>query len=392
MKIKAKYIAMGLGAALVGVGAVLLLRPVSLAIETAPAMRRTLQVTVDEEGETRVRDRYVVASPVAGRVARIVLRQGDAVHPGTVVARIFPAPLDPRTRDQAAARLESAEDARRAADAAVLQARAAHQQATRSLERARRLAAETSIAPAERERAELEETLRARELESADFRAQAAAHEVELARAALAVDQQPLVIRSPVGGRVLRVPEPSERVVLAGTPLVEVGDPAKLEIVADLLSADAVQVRPGAAILIEGWGGSEALRGRLRVVEPSAFTKVSALGVEEQRVNVVADFVDPPGALGDRYRVEIRIVVWQGDSVLTVPSSALFRRGDGWSVFLVEAGRARQRDVVVGHRTALDVEIAEGVREGDVVIRYPSDRVAEGVRVLLADLKTASPR
>jgi HlyD family secretion protein len=263
----------------------------------------------------------------------------------------------------------------------VAQARAAHEQAHRSWERARQLATQNLIAPEERERAELEETTRARELESADFRAQAAVHEVELARAALSADGQPIAIRSPVAGRVLRVPEPSERVVLAGTPLVEVGDPSKLEIVADLLSAEAVQVRPGAAILIEGWGGSEALRGRLRIVEPSAFTKVSALGVEEQRVNVVGDFVDPPGSLGDRYRVEIRIVVWQRDSVLTVPTSALFRRGNAWIVFVVEQGRARQRDVVVGHRTPLDVEITGGVREGDVVIRYPSDRVAEGVRV-----------
>jgi HlyD family secretion protein len=369
-----------MGVAVVAVGAFALFRPVPQRVETAPAVRRMLQVTVDEEGETRVRDRYVVASPVGGRVARIALREGDAVRPGTVVARVFPAPLDPRTREQATARLESVDDARRAADAAVGQARAAHAQAHRSWERARELAAQNLIAPEERERAELEEATRARELESAQFRAQAAAHEVELARAALAADHQPIAIRSPVAGRVLRVPEPSERVVVAGTPLVEVGDPSKLELVADLLSAEAVKVRAGAAILIEGWGGA-ALRGRLRVVEPSAFTKVSALGVEEQRVNVVADFVDPPGPLGDRYRVEIRIVVWQSDDVLTVPTSALFRRGEGWSVFVVEGGRARRRDVVAGHRTPFDVEIASGVRAGDIVIRYPSDRVTEGVRV-----------
>jgi len=357
------------------------LMPRPIPVEAAAIHRGRLTVTIDEDGRARVRDRYVVASPVAGRVARIALREGDAVRPGSVLARVFPAPLDPRTRDQAAARIDAADDARRAAEAGVAQARAAHEQAHRSWERARQLATQNLIAPEERERAELEETTRARELESADFRAQAAVHEVELARAALSADGQPIAIRSPVAGRVLRVPEPSERVVLAGTPLVEVGDPSKLEIVADLLSAEAVQVRPGAAILIEGWGGSEALRGRLRVVEPSAFTKVSALGVEEQRVNVVGDFVDPPGPLGDRYRVEIRIVVWQRDSVLTVPTSALFRRGDAWIVFVVEQGRARQRDVVVGHRTPLDVEITGGVREGDVVIRYPSDRVAEGVRV-----------
>jgi HlyD family secretion protein len=380
MRITAKHVAVGLGVALVGAGGFALLRPVSLSVETAPAVRRALQVTVDEEGETRVRDRYVVTAPVAGRVARIALREGDPVRPGTVIARVFPAPLDSRTRDQAEARLESVDDARRAADAAVVQARAARDQARRFSERARPLAAKNLIAPEELERAELEETSRVLELESAEFRAQAAAHEVELARAALAADHRPIAIQSPVAGRVLRVSEASERVVVAGTSLVEVGDPSTLEIVADLLSAEAVRVRPGVPIMIAGWGGAP-LRGRLRVVEPSAFTKVSALGIEEQRVNVVGDFVDPPGPLGDRYRVEIRIVVWQNDSVLTVPTGALFRRGEGWSVFLVERGRARRRDVVLGHRTPLDVEVLQGVSEGDVVIRYPSDRVAEGVRV-----------
>ena len=381
MRITAKRLAIGVGAALLGVAAFVLLRPAPLAVETSPVTRRALQVTVDDEGETRVRDRFIVTAPVAGRVARITLREGDPVRPGTIVARVFPAPLDPRTRDQAAARLDAADDARRAADAAVLQARAAHDQAHRSWERARRLAAENSIAPAERERAELEETVRARELESADFRAQAAAHEVELARVALAGDGEAIAIRSPVAGRVLRVPEPSERVVAAGTPLVEVGDPSKLEIVADLLSSEAVRVRPGNAIIIEGWGGGGALRGRLRIVEPYAFTKVSALGVEEQRVNVVGDFVDSSGSLGDRYRVEIRIIIWQSDSVLTVPASALFRHGEGWRVFVVERGRAWQRDVVVGQRTPFDVEIVRGIMEGDRVIRYPSDRVADRGRV-----------
>jgi len=381
MKITAKGAAIGMAAVVVGFGAFVLLRPSALPVETAVATRRALRVTVDEEGETRVRDRYVVAAPVGGRVARITLREGDSVEQGTVVARVFPAPLDPRTRDQATARLAAADDERRAADAAVRQARAAHDQAHRSWERARRLAAENSIAAEERERVELEETIRARELESAEFRAQAAAHEVELARAVLDADPDPLAIRSPIDGRVLRVLEASERVVGAGTPLLEIGDPAKLEIVADLLSAEAVKVKPGAPMLIEEWGGGEALHARLRVVEPSAFTKISALGVEEQRVNVIGDFVDPPGALGDRYRVEIRIVVWERDSVLTVPASALFRRGEAWSVFVVEGSRARQRDVVVGQRTPDAAEIVSGITEGERVIPYPSDRVADGVKV-----------
>jgi HlyD family secretion protein len=357
------------------------LRPRPLTVEAARAMRGPLQVTVDEEGETRVRDRYVVAAPVAGRVSRIELREGDRVAPGTIVARMSPTPLDARARDQAVARVAQAEDAQRAADAAVPLARAASDQARRTTQRAQALAAQGLLAPEARERAELDATTRARELESADFRARAAAHDVEVARAALVGGPgAAIALRAPVCGQVLRVPEPSERVVGAGAPLVELGDCAKLQVVTDLLSSDAVQVKPGDPMLIEGWGGT-ALRGRLRVVEPSGFTKVSALGVEEQRVNVIGDFVDPPGPLGDRYRVEVRIVVWESPSVLQVPASALVRAGDVWAVFVVERGRARRREVAVGHRTAFATEILRGLEAGDVVIRYPSDRVAEGVRV-----------
>jgi len=380
VKISARRVGLAVGTAIVAYGAFALLRSGPVPVETARAARRPLQVTVDEEGETRVRDRYVLATPVAGRVARITLREGDPVQPGMVLARVFPAPLDPRTRDQAAARLKAAEDAQRAAAATVAQARAALDQAHRESERARQLAAQNSIATEARERIELEELSRARDVESADFRAQAAAHDVEVARAALAANRELIAIRSSVAGRVLRVPEPSERVVPAGTPLLEIGDPSRLEIVADFLSTDAVNVARGAPLLVEGWGG-KTLRGRVRLVEPSAFTKVSALGVEEQRVNVIGDFVDPPGALGDGYRVEIRIILWQGDGVLTVPASALFRHGEGWRVFVVERGRARQRDVVVGHRTSFDAEIVNGLALGEIVIPHPSDRIAEGVRV-----------
>jgi len=382
MKLTPKRIGVGAAVALAAGGAIWLLRPAPLPVETAPVTRGLLQVTVDEEGETRVRDRYVVAAPVAGRVARIELREGDPVAAGQVVARLFAAPLDARAREQAAGRVAQAEDAQRAADAGVKQAQAAAEQARRSVRRAQQLAAQNLIAPEERERAELEEATRAQELESAQFRAQAAAHDVEVARAALLAGAGTVLpLHSPVRGRVLRIPERSERVVPAGTPLLELGDPAKLEIVADLLSSDAVRVKPGDAILIEGWGGGTTLQGRLRRIEPSGFTKVSALGVEEQRVNVIGDFVNPPGPIGDRYRVEVRIVVWAGRDVLQVPTSALFRHGDAWSVFVIEDGRARQRDVRVGHQSAFATEVAEGMREGDAVIRNPSDRIADGVRV-----------
>jgi HlyD family secretion protein len=371
-------------AAVVG-GGIVLLRPSRVVVETARVSHGPLQVTVDAEGQTRVRDRYVVAAPVAGRLARVTLREGDSVIPQEVVAQVYPEPLDPRALDEARGRLNSAADAQRAAAAAVAQARAALEQARRTRRRTEELATNRLIAPEERERAELDEITRAREVESADFRAQAAAHDVEVARAALYSGGHAVTLRSPVRGSVLRVLEQSERVVTPGTPLVELGDPHKLEIVTDLLSSDAVQVKPGDVMLVEGWGGG-TLRARVRVVEPSGFTKISALGVEEQRVNVIADFADSLVPLGDRYRVEVRIVIWESGNVLRIPGSALFRHGDAWSVFVVAGGRARRRDVTVGHRNAFDAEILGGVSEGDIVIRYPSDQIADGVRV------TAAPR
>jgi HlyD family secretion protein len=184
---------------------------------------------------------------------------------------------------------------------------------------------------------------------------------------------------------VLRIPDKSERVVASGAPLVVVGDPSQLEVVIDLLSTEAVKVKPGMPVLLEAWGGEHPLQARVRVVEPLAFTKVSALGVEEQRVNVIADFVDPPGPLGDAYRVEARVVLWIGDDVLKVPVSAVFRRGDNWCVFVVEGRRARRRDVELGHRGQLEVEILAGVKAGERVVRHPSNEVEDGRRVRITE-------
>lgn len=369
--------------ALIGLVAALvaLLRPGPVAVETAVATVGPLQETVEEEGETRVRDRYVVTAPVAGRVGRIGLREGDAVTRGTVVTLLYPTPLDVRSREEAVARLSQAEDTRSAAAAGVATARGTLEQARRGLARAQTLATQGLLASEERERAELEASSAQRALEAADFRAQAAAHDAEVARAALAGSgSHPILLRSPVAGRVLRIAERSERVVAPGEVLLELGDLAKLEIVADLLSSDAVRVQPGAAMLIEGWGGG-SLNGCVRQVEPSGFTKVSALGVEEQRVNVVGDFTERPAELGDRFRVELRIVVWESPAVLQVPGSAVFRHGEGWAVFVVEAGRARLRTIDIGHRTPFSVEIRRGLTEREVVIRNPSDRIGAGSRV-----------
>jgi len=382
--------------ALVGL-AVLAFRPAPVLVETARVERGDVRVTIDEEGETRVRDRFVITAPIAGRVARIDLHAGDRVEQGTVVARMNPLPLDPRSRAEAAARLDAAEAARREAEAQVDRARAASEQARRSADRARRLGAVGTIGKEERELSELNETATQKELEAARFAAQAATFTLEAARAALLAPGSEggsawlracehdsagcLEVRSPVAGVVLRVPQESERVVPLGTPLLELGDPSALEIVVDILSTDAVMVRPGAVVRLDEWGGADALTARVRLVEPSGFTKVSALGVEEQRVNVIADFVTPPGRIADGYRVEAHIVVWEDSDVLKVPTSALFRRQGAWCVFVIDAGRARRRPVEIGQRSGNDAEVRGGLEAGDTVIVHPSDQVDDGVRV-----------
>jgi HlyD family secretion protein len=271
------------------------------------------------------------------------------------------------------------------------------EQAQREGGRARHLGAKGTIAKEEREVAELEETARQKELEAATFAAKAAAYNVEASRAALmapdsdssqalvaACEAQPdqcIELRAPISGKILRVPDQSARVVAAGTPLLELGDPAALEIVVDVLSADAVKVQPGALMLIQEWGGAQPLEARVRLVEPSGFTKLSALGVEEQRVNVIGDLVTTPVPLADGYRVEAQIVAWEADDVLQIPSSAIFRRVSQWNVFILQAGRARRRTIEVGHRSAAAIEVLSGLDAGATVILHPSDQVDEGVRV-----------
>ncbi len=357
------------------------LRPAVVPVEVTAVKRGPLRVTIDEEGRTRVRDRYLVVAPVAGRVARITLEEGSLVTRGMPVARLSAAPLDPRSREEAAGRLRAAEDAARAAEAAVPEARAALAQAMRSRVRAESLFAQHLLSPEQREVAAVAETTAIRQVEAADFHAQSAAHDVEVARAALTPGATPVMtLVSPVHGQVLRIPERSERVVAAGTPLLELGDPSRLEVVVDLLSEDAAKVKLGDRVLIERWGGDRPLEAHVRVVEPSGFTKVSALGVEEQRVNVVADLDDTPPRLGDGYRIEARVVQWEGDA-LKVPAGALYQEGDEWRVFVVENGRARSRVVKIGHRNPDDAEVLDGLKEGDQVISHPTDKIADGVRV-----------
>ena len=365
------------------------LRPAPTKVDVTGVSREAMTVTVDGEGKTRVRDRYVVAAPVAGRLRRIALRRGDTVKSGQLIAQIDPlplSPLDPRQRAEAIGRVNAAEDALREVDQMVNRNRATYDQALRDQQRSDNLARSGVISRQELEKSQTAVSTSLREYEAARSRAESAAHEVEVARAALLAGNQSapaasVKVLAPTGGRVLRVVEESERVIVAGAPLVEVSNPAKLEVVIELLSTDAVKVSPGAAVFIEAWGGPEALDARVRLIEPSAFTKVSALGIEEQRVNVIADLTAPSSVLGDGYRVEGRIVVWHSDSVLQVPVSALFRRGDVWNLFAVKDGRARLRTVEVGERTPFTAQIKSGVEADEELIVHPANEITNGTRV-----------
>jgi HlyD family secretion protein len=351
-----------------------------------------LTVSVLEEGKTRIRHRYVVSPAVSGYLHRIALRPGDPIEAGkTILAVIESEPasfLNPRTRAEAEARVKATEAARSRTAAELEKARAALGLAERDFTRAQSVKRNGAIATRDWDAAENQFVIAGREVRALEFGLQTAESEVAQAKAALQQVQNPgaepapsLTITAPISGFVLNVMEESARVVAAGTPLMEVGDPHDMEAEIELLSSDAVAVEPGASVLLERWGGDQPLRGRVSVVEPGGYTKVSALGVEEQRVKVRVDFVDPmpPGQeLGDRFRVEARIITWTGSNVLQVPTGALFRRGADWMTFVVESGRARLRKVEIGHNNGVAAEILSGLRTGEQVILHPPDQVMDG--------------
>jgi HlyD family secretion protein len=374
-------------------GALLALRPRPAPVDVAPAVRAPLVVAVEESGMTRVRDRFVVSAPVSGRMARLPLEEGDRVTEGERLLQVAPSAsplLDQRTRAEAEARLGAALSAEGQVRAQEARARAARALAEQELARVRQMAAKGAVTARALDQATFEARMRADELSSAEFAAKVAREEARMARVALGRDRQGggrdghVDVLAPVSGQVLRVHHKSAGVVLAGAPLLELGDPAALEVVVDLLTTDAVHVKPGTPVEIGGWGGPTTLAGRVRRIEPSAFTRPSALGVDEQRVNVLVSLTDPRprwAALGDGYRVEARLVLWRSDDVLAVPQGAVFRRGDGWAVFSVAGGVARLRAVTIGHRGESGVEILSGLREGEVVAVHPGDRVKDGARV-----------
>jgi HlyD family secretion protein len=427
MKSVFRRVLVALGAVAILAGLVYAFWPKPVEVDVAQVRRGLLRVTVDDDGMTRIKERYVISAPLAGRLLRVRPRPGDSVKarslPGdyeaipaektasstyTVLAIIEPtdpALLDDRARAEAEARVKVARAAVDRADAELEQTREDNEYATSELERVRRLVAgpTRSLSREEYDQARHRVRMAALALKSSLFAKRVADYELEQARAALmhtrpegSVNSSPgsapldpgnlrFPLLSPIDGKVLRVFQESSRIVTPGTPVLEVGDPTDLEVVVDVLSSQAVKIHKGARVFLERWGGEKPLLGEVRLVEPSGFTKISALGVEEQRVNVIIDLVDPIDrrrSLGDAYRVEARIVIWEKDEVLLIPAGALFRDRKEWAAFVVRAGQAQLQHVTVGHRNGLDAQVLDGLQENDRVVVHPSDKVKNGVAVV----------
>ena len=377
-------------------GLAMAFRPQPVMVEVAEITRGPFEQVIEDDGKTRVRERYVVSAPLAGKLQRITLKAGDAVTAGMVLAAIdpsSPALLDVRTERELTERVGAAEATRLRAAATVERARAALDKSRSDLERARKLAAQGFISAAQLEQAELETQISTRELEAARYAGQAAAHDVSVARAALLQVRDGAAgkpsgwrweVRTPVAGQVLKVMQESESIVAVGAPLLEVGQPAELEVVVDVLSTDAVQIKTGAPVRLLRWGRAEPLEGRVRRVEPAAFTKISALGVEEQRVNVVIDLTSPVEtwqSLGDGYKVDASIIVASLENAVKVPVSALFRDGEQWAVFTVASGKAARRAVQLGRRGGMEAVVEKGLQPGEKIIVHPGYAVKDGTRV-----------
>jgi HlyD family secretion protein len=372
------------------------LMPKPVPVETGTVEQGLLRVTIDEDGRTRVQDRHIITAPLSGNLARIELEPGTHVDEGTVLAHIEPIPpplLDARARSELQARMQAAEATVRQAGATIARADTRASFSAKQAQRLRTLQEAGNASSEEAETAELEATSAARDRDSAKFSARVAKYELEMAKAALARSagtgtaaqtNDVFEIRSPIVGTVLRILRESEGVITAATAIMEVADPHALEIVVDVLTSDAVEIEPGDAVIIERWGGEGTLAGHVELVEPSAFTKVSSLGVEEQRVNVIIQLDDPYEkwlALGDGYAVEAAIVVFEDAAAVQVPTSALLRNVDGWSVFVIEDGAAKSRPVEIGRRGARSVQILDGVAPGETLVVHPSDRVRDGTKV-----------
>ncbi len=367
--------------------------PKPILVETGMVAIGPLTVRVSEEGKTRVRNRYVVAAPVTGKMRRVSLRPGDAVIAGetllTTIEPVAPPLLDPRARVQAEALISMQEAARQQAMATLDSKKSALTMAEADRNRVRAVTRAGTVSAADRDRAEGDALMRAAEVRATEFSLQVLDYEIAQARAALErpdhIDPGNLVeVKAPVSGRVLRVMQESEMVTTAGMAILEIGDPSDLEIEAEILSRDAVAIRLGDSVEIALWGGETPLNARVRRVEPAAFTKISALGVEEQRVIVLCDLINPQEqakALGDRFRVEVRVAIWHSDSVLLAPAGALFREGNAWKTYLLQNGQAKLTAITAGRSDGRFTEILEGLKANDEILLHPPDTIKDGASV-----------
>ena len=388
-----RRIVLGLIATLVAWGLFQGFRPQPIQVDLGTAIRAPLRVSVEQEGRTRLVDRYVVTAPVNGYARRIQLNVGDAIERGAPLVTLEPQRadvLDRRRRAEAEARVAAAEDSVSSAEERAAAAASNASRLEKELERIRALRLAGHVSAELEDKAASEAERNAAELRSAKFAVATARHDYEAARTALEFAATgsgagAVAVRAPVAGRVLKIPRKSEGAVAVGQPLIEIGDPRALEVEVDVLSADAVRIQPGTRVVFQRWGGEGALEGVVRIVEPVGFTKVSALGVEEQRVWVIVAFTSPPEKwqrLGDGYRVEANFILWESADVLQIPASALFREGNGWAIFAVEQGKAVKRRVEIGQRNGLSAQLVSGINAGEQVVVHPDDRVKDGITIL----------
>jgi len=369
--------------------------PKPIAVDLVTATRGPIRVTIEEEGRTRLKERFVVSSPVSGYLTRIGLKAGDSVRRGQLLAilePLRPQPLDQRSREEAAAAVLAAEAGFKAAREKEQAAQADCEYIEKRVDRIRNLHAKRYVAKDQLDQVESEAKKAKAVQRAAAAAAEAARFDLERAKALLKSvadasknpKQESLAITSPSNGAVFRLFRESEGPVAAGAPLVEIGDVRGLEVRVEALSSEAAKIKRGTGVVFRRWGGDKDLEGVVRVVEPTGFTKISSLGVEEQRVLVIADIVSPPAdwrALGDGYRLDAIFIIRDKEGVLQIPQGALFRSGQKWAVFVDESGRARQRIVVIGDQNGLAAELLSGLKEGERVIAHPDDAVKDGVRI-----------
>lgn len=359
------------------------MKPSPLQVDAESIRKGKLTVTLDGEGMTRVRNGFTVASPVTGRIERITLDEGDFLRKNGMVVRVTPPPLNTREFEEADARARSAEAVLEAARAHEREVKVDLDQAARKYNRYKNLYRKGAVSAETFEEVKTSWQMLQKQHRAAQLNVESARYDLEAARSLIgkSVRRDTIDVLAPDSGKVLRVFEKSERVVSAGTPLVEIGDPEDIEVVIDVLSSDAVRVEPGMSVLVEEWGGRNALDGFVKTVEPAAFTKISSLGIEEKRVNIIVNLQEPESRLGDNYRVQAKIILWQEEDILQVPVSSLFRSEHGWNVFAVSRGKAVRQAITIGRRGAYYAEVLEGLEEGDVVVVHPTNDLEEGMRV-----------